>query len=230
MSRHLPLIGLAVVVTVAVGVAGARDTTPEPSQNRAYLRARLVAEIRAAGAVSGDSMVDPARVRFDSTPSRVVPGLTFLAASHVSRTSPQAWSDAAMAVRGADARVLAGPSDLARVAGTWRPMTSRDATGFCAELVGWATRARHPFARPWAVGIDGDLPAAPLVGRDAIESTVTPPVARRTSTDDWRVTLWSIEERRTRLYECRLHSGAEGLGIGLTVMDSIPGAGLAGPG
>lgn len=226
MSRHLPLIGLAVVVTVSVGIVISREPAPELPQNSAYLRARLVGELRASGAASGDTTVDPARIRFDSRRSLVVPELTFLTASYRSEARPQAWADAAIAVRGPDARVLAGPSDLARMVGAWRPVTSRQATDFCVETIGLATRARHPFAPPVAYGVHGATLPDSLAGREAIASTVTPPVARRAGADDWRVTLWSIEESRTRLYECRLHSGTEGLGVGLTVLDSIPGAGL----
>lgn len=226
MSRHLPLIGLAVVVTVSAGIVSAREPAAERPQGIAFLRARLVAELRADASTRADSAVDPARVRFDSTRSAVVPGLSLLTASYGSPGRDDAWVDAALAVRGAESRALRVPSDLARVVGAWRPVTSRDAVGFCVETIGFSSAARHPFVPPFTFGVrDETLPAA-LVDRATIEATVTPPVARRTSPEDWRVTLWQVETGRTRLYECRLHSGAEGLGVGLTVIDSIAGAGL----
>ena len=227
MSRnHLPLTGLAVVITVFAGVmSSGSEPEPERSPGIAYLRARLVGDLHALDRTG--ERTDPSRIAFDSTPSRAVPGLMFLEAREPSRLGTGKPAYAVVGVRGAMSRVLHEPADLAWIVGAWRPTTSKDAIGLCAETITLSSDERSPVTAPVVWGATGDSLAAGLIGRDAIADVVTPPVARRATGDAWRVSLWSIETGRTRLYECRVGSGADRLGIGLTVVDSLPGAGLA---
>jgi hypothetical protein len=224
MSRHLHLTGLAVVITVFAGVMSTGEPAPDRPPGIAYLRARLVADLHAGDQGTDDATAtDPGRITFDSAPSRVVPGLMFLGAREPGRN---ATAYAVVGVRGAMSRVLHEPADLAWIVGDWRPSTSRDAIGLCAETIALASDARDAVSAPFAWGIGSDSIPAAVTGRDAIADVVTPPVARRASGDAWRVGLWSIEAGRTRLYDCRLGAGADRLGIGLSVVDSLPGAGF----
>ena len=234
MSRHLHLTGLAVVITVFAGIMGTGGAPePERSPGIAYLRARLVADlhgdeaVKLADSLAADSLptVYPGRIAFDSVPSRVVPGLMFLEARE--RLRAQAPAYAVVGVRGAQSRVVHTWADLVALAGSWRPTTSREAIGLCTEAVALASEARHPELAPFAYGVDGDTLPDALSGRAAIADVVVPPVARRAGTDAWRVSFWSIEAGRTRLYDCRVAAGADRLGILMTVADSLPGAGLA---
>ena len=223
MSRnHLPLTGLAIVITVFAGVMTPGDPEPERSPGIAYLRARLVGDLH-----NGESgPVDPSRVAFDSMPSRVVPGLMDLEAREPVGGQAAAPAYAVVGVKGAMSRVLREPADLAWIVGAWRPATSRDAIALCIETIALASDARDGRVPPVTVAGTGALPDA-LTDRSAIADVVVPPVARRVSGDAWKVSLWSVQRGRTRLYECRLGAGADRLGIGLTVVDSVLGAGLA---
>ena len=227
MSRHLHLTGLAVVITVFAGVMSTGEPAPDRPPGIAYLRARLVADLHAGDkgdkGLGGTTVGDPGRITFDSAPSRVVPGLMFLGAREPSRN---ATAYAVVGVRGAMSRVLHEPADLAWIVGDWRPATSRDAIGLCAETIALASDARDGVSAPFAWGVGSDSIPAAVTGRAAIAEAVTPPVARRANGDAWRVGLWSIEAGRTRLYDCRLGAGADRLGIGLSVVDSLPGAGF----
>ena len=227
MSRHLHLTGLAVVITVFAGVMTPGEPEPERSPGIAYLRARLAGDLHAGDARHAGATVDPTRIVFDSSPSRVVPGLRFMEAREPARVAGEPPAYAVVGVHGAMSRVLHEPADMAWIVGGWRPATSREAIALCVETIALASDARNPVTPPVAFGVGGDALPDAVTGREAIAETVVPPVVRRLSGDAWRVTLWSIEAGRTRLHECRLGAGADRLGIGLTVVDSIPGAGLA---
>ena len=218
MSRnHLPLTGLAVVITVFAGIMTPGEPEPERSPGIAYLRARLVGDLH-----QGESgPVDPSRVVFDSIASAVVPGLMFLEAREPSRVERQSPAYSVVGVKGAMSRVLREPADLAWIVGAWRPATSRDAIGLCTETIALASDGRDGRVPPVTVAGTGALPEA-LTDRAAIADVVVPPVARQVSGDAWKVSLWSVQRGRTRLYECRLGAGADRLGIGLTVVDSLP--------
>lgn len=226
MSRHLHLTGLAVVITVFAGAMTPGEPEPERAPGIAYLRARLAADLHAGDGHPGSMGIDPTRIAFDSSPSRVVPGLRFLAAREPSRAAGEPSAYAVLAVRGATSRVLHEPADMAWIVGAWRPATSREAVALCAETIALASDARNPVTPPVAYGVGSDTLPAAVAGREAIADAVTPPVVRRVNGDAWRVTLWSIEAGRTRFYECRLGAGEDRLGIGLTVIDSVPGSGL----
>lgn len=230
MSRHLHLTGLAVVITVFAGAMTPGEPEPERSPGIAYLRARLAGDLHAGEsrhASPADAPIDPTRIVFDSSASRVVPGLRFLAAREPSRATGEPPAYAVVGVRGAMSRVLHEPADMAWIVGAWQPATSREAIALCAETIALASDARNPVAPPFAYGVDADTLPGAVTGREAIAAAVTPPVVRRVDGDAWQVTLWSVEAGRTRLYECRLGAGADRLGIGLAVVDSIPVAGLA---
>jgi hypothetical protein len=227
MSRHLHLTGLAVVITVFAGVMTPGEPEPERSPGIAYLRARLAGDLHARDTRGVSAPADPTRVSFDSSPSRVVPGLRFLEAREPARVAGEAPAYAVVGVRGSVSRVLHDPADMAWLAGSWRPATSREVVAFCTETIALATDARNPVTPPFVYGVGADTLPDAVMGREAIADAVVPPVVRPVRGDAWRATLWSIEAGRTRLYECRLGAGEDRLGIGLTVVDSLPGTGLA---
>lgn len=236
MSRHLHLTGLAVVITVFAGVMSSGEPVPERSPGIAFLRARLVGDLHAGGAgaaggagtvTTSEPATDRARIVFDSMPSRVVPGLLFMQAREPSRVAGEEPAYAVVGVRGPLSRVLHEPADMAWIVGAWRPANTRDAVALCVETIALSSDARHADAMPVAYGVGADSLPDAVMGRAAIADAVVPPVVRQVSGDAWRVTLWSIESGRTRLYECRLGAGEDRLGIGLTVVDSVPDAGLA---
>lgn len=227
MSRHLHLTGLAVVITVFAGVMTPGEPEPERAPGITYLRARLAGDLHAHDAPTAATPVDPARIVFDSTASRVVPGLRFLEAREPARVPGETPAYAVVGVRGASSRVLHEPSDMAWIVGSWRPASSRDAVALCVETIALASDARNPVAPPVAFGVGSDTLPDGIGGREALAAAVVPPVVRRVGGDAWRVTLWSIEAGRTRLLECRVGAGEDRLGIGLTVLDSLPDAGLS---
>ena len=227
MSRHLHLTGLAVVITVFAGVMSSGEPEPERSPGIAYLRAQLAGDLHARNPGTPTAANAATRVAFDSIASRVVPGLRFLEAREPARAPGELPAYAVVGVRGSVSRVLHDPADMAWLVGAWRPVTSREAIAACTETITLASDARNPVAPPVFYGVGTDALPDALTDRAAIADAVVPPVARPVGGDAWRVTLWSIELGRTRLYECRLGSGEDRLGIGLTVVDSVPGAGLA---